>query len=153
MKFIKEVLLMVLLSGCTAPEKESLKEYVVGSWETAYMKVVIPTLNNTDSVSVLEYDYNKLELGKTKTNYLKDGTFVSWFQLSNGEKAGNVKGKWTTKKDTLLLDFYTLGKQIQVKVGYLITKTPEGFNGKSIYDYDKDGKLDDTLFVKEKRID
>jgi len=144
------IFIAVLFMSASSQKKESLHDYMIGSWQTEYIKIEMPTINKTDSLSVFEDDFSKPKSGKAKSTYKKDGTFTAWFELHNGTKTGVTNGIWKTKNDSLYIDYPYLGKQ--VKAWYLITKTPQGFDGKVIYDWDDDGEYDDTLFMKTKKI-
>ena len=58
--------------------------------------------------------------------------------------------KWNIKKDSLYIEF-TVDK-ITTKAAYFVEKTEDGFQGKSLNDWDKDGEKDDFLLMKAKRI-
>jgi len=153
MKIIKIVLIALLILACSSTSKEKdLEKYMVGHWQSEYAKAVITTLNNTDSLSIIEEDYTKSKTGITQSVYKKNGTFSSWYKFHNGEKIGEVTGKWKIKKDTLFLDLSPKEHKKQINIWYVITKTTQGFNGKSVNDSDKDGFVDDTIFIKDKKI-
>lgn len=132
-------------------EKKSLNNFMIGSWQTEYIKIEMPTVNKTDSTSVFEDDFSKPNVGRAQSTYKKDGTFSAWFKQPDGKKVGKTNGTWKTKGDSLYVYYPYLGKQVQV--WYLITKTKLGFTGKVIYDWDNDKEFDDTLIMKSKRIE
>lgn len=134
----------------TTASKPLLKNFIVGSWQTTYLKITYPTANDTDSTSVFEDDFSKPTAGKAQSTYNNDGTFTAWFIQPDGKKVGETTGKWSTKGDSLLVDYPYLGNQ--VKAWYTIKQTEKGFNGTSIFDWDNDGENDDTLIMKTKRI-
>lgn len=152
MKFTYCFLSIILLFiGCTPTIDNDLKSYMVGSWQTTYLKIEMPTVHRTDSLTVIEEDFSSPNAGLAQSVYREDGAFSSWFLLPNGEKSGETAGVWDAKgKDSLYVDYFYHGKQ--VKAWYSITKTPLGFNAKMIYDWDNDGDYDDELFMKTKRI-
>ena len=153
MRIIKVALIVLLISACSSTSKEKdLEKYMVGRWESEYAKAIMPTLNNTDSLSILEEDYSKSKTGATQSIYKEDGSFSSCYKFHTGEKTGEVRGKWKIKKDTLFLDLSTIEHKKQINIWYVITKTTQGFSGKSVTDADKDGYVDDTIFIKDKRI-
>lgn len=131
-------------------KKVQLKEFMIGTWETEYLKIEMPTVNKTDSTSVFEDDFRKPSSGRAQSIYKEDGTFLAWFKQPDSSKVGETKGKWKTKGDSLYVDYPYVGKQVQA--WYLITRTNTGFTGKVIYDWDNDGEFDDTLLMKSKRI-
>jgi hypothetical protein len=131
-------------------KEKPLKEFMVDSWQTTYLKIEMKSYNNSDSLNIYEdkFDNNPELLAQSKYN--KDGSFNAWFINSKGEKISESKGKWNVKKDSLFVDFFYNSKQM--KVSYFIQKTEDGFIGKSEYDWDEDGKFDDFLTMKAKRI-
>ncbi|WP_299156070.1 hypothetical protein [uncultured Tenacibaculum sp.] len=144
------ILFGILFAACKQEKKESLKNYMIGSWQTEYLKIEMPTINKTDSTSVFEDNFNKPNTGRAQSAYKNDGTFKAWFKQPDGKKVGETNGRWKTRNDSLYVDYPYLGKQVQV--WYKIKKTTEGFEGKVIYDWDNDGEFDDTLIMKTKRI-
>ena len=131
--------------------KTSLKDFMVGNWETQYIKIEMPTVNKTDSTSVFEDDFSKPNTGRAQSTYNNDGTFSAWFKQPDGKKVGETKGTWKTKGDSLYVDYPYLGKQVQA--WYFIKQNNNKFEGKVVYDWDGDGEFDDTLQMKSKRID
>lgn len=130
---------------------QSLQDFMIGNWETQYIKIEMPTVNKTDSTSVFEDDFSKPNSGRAQSNYKKDGTFSAWFKQPDGKKVGETNGTWKTKGDSLFVNYPYLGKQ--VKAWYFIKKEKNTFEGKVIYDWDNDGEFDDTLEMKSKRIE
>lgn len=132
-------------------KEKTLKEYMVDSWETTYLKIEMPTFYNTDSLRVIEETYDENSARRAQSIYNADGTFSSWFINSFGEDTGQTSvGEWDVKGDSLYISFVYQGRDMKVR--YFIEKTPEGFNGRSIYDWDDDGEFIDTLQMKTKRI-
>ena len=128
----------------------SLKEYMVGTWQTTYLKIEMPSVNKTDSLQVYEDKFEDNPDLVAQSKYNKDGTFSAWFVSQNGSHISPSKGKWNVTGDSLYVDFFYNGKD--VKASYHITKTEEGFLGKSKSDWDEDGEFDDLLIMKTKRI-
>ncbi|MDY0780346.1 hypothetical protein [Tenacibaculum sp. IB213877] len=141
---------LLLLASCSSPKEKNLQNYMVGSWETEYIKIEFLTINKSDSTSVFEDDFKTPNAGKAQSNYKKDGTFSAWFKQADGTKINETSGIWKTKGDSLYVDYPYLGKQVQA--WYIIKQTEKGFDGKVIYDWDNDGEFDDTLIMKTKRI-
>ena len=138
----------MLLASCSS--EKSIEEYMVDSWETTYLKIDMKTYQKTDSAFVFEDKFLNNPPRRAQSKYNKDGTFSAWFINLKGERKGESKGNWRVKNDSLFVDFFYGGRD--VNVGYLIEKTPEGFVGKSTYDWDEDGEFDDFLIMKTKRI-
>lgn len=146
--FLFVVLFGILFVSCS--QEKSTKEYLIDSWETTYLKIDMPTYKNSDSTVVFEDDFLNNPSRRAQSKYNKDGTFSAWFINQKGEKQGESTGKWKVKNDSLFVEFFYGGRD--VKVGYLIEKTTEGFVGKCKYDWDVDGEFDDVLLMKTKRI-
>lgn len=146
--FLLITILGTLFVSCK--QKQSLKKYMTNSWETTYLKIEMPTVNKTDSLSVFEDKFDNNPQRRAQSKYNSDGTFSAWFINPKGEKKGESKGVWSVKKDSLFIEYFYGGRD--VKVAYHITKTKEGFIGKSKYDWDNDGDFDDVLVMKTKKI-
>ena len=138
----------MLFASCE-PEL-STKDYMINSWETTYLKIEMETVNNTDSLNVVEDKFDNNPELVAQSKYNKDGTFSAWFKNKQGNHVSNSSGKWNVVEDSLTVEFHYGGRDM--KVSYHITKTENGFVGKSIYDWDNDGKFDDLLTMKTKII-
>ncbi|MEE4001178.1 hypothetical protein V1T75_12615 [Tenacibaculum sp. FZY0031] len=143
----------ILFATCKQEKKEPLlQEYLVGNWETTYLKIEYASANETDSTAVFEDDFSKANSGKAQSTYNNDGTFSAWFVQADGKKVGETNGKWKTIGDSLFVDYPYLGKQVQA--WYKITQTTnDSFSATSTYDWDNDGETDDTLLMKTKKIE
>jgi len=146
--FLFAVLFGILFASCS--KDKSIKNYVIDSWETTYLKIEMKTYQKSDSTFVFEENFLNNPLIKVQSKYNKDGTFSAWFINRKGDKKSESTGKWHVKNDSLFVDFFYGGSH--VKAGYLIEKTIEGFKGTSKYDWDKDGEYDDFLIMKTKRL-
>ena len=149
-KYLLILIFGMLFVTCNQKEKKNLSDYMVGNWETTYLKIKMPTVNKTDSTSVFEDNFTNPNTGRAQSSYKKDGTFSAWFKQPNGNKVDETNGKWKTKNDSLFINYIYLGKQ--VKAWYKIKQLKNGFKGTSISDWDNDGKFDDTLIMKTKKI-
>lgn len=138
----------MLIAACT--KEKPLNEYIINSWQTTYMKIEMPTYENSDSLYVYEDRFDNNPELIAQSTYFSNGTFKAWFINQKGEKISESDGKWSVKNDSLYVDFFYNNRDI--KVGYHITKTNEGFEGKSKFDWDNDGTLDDFLLMKTKQI-
>ena len=138
----------ILIVDCS--KEKSLKEYMTDSWQTSYLKLEMLTYEKSDSLEIYEdkFDNNPELIAQSKYN--ADGTFNAWFINNKGERISDSKGKWNVKEDSLFVSFFYDGRDM--KVSYHITKTDEGFIGKSKFDWDNDGDFDDFLTMKTKRI-
>lgn len=143
------ILIFGMLFGACKQE-ESLEKYMTKSWETNYLKIEMPTFENTDSLNVFEdkFDNNPIQVAQSKYNL--DGTFTAWFLTNSNQKILETDGTWNVVGDSLQVSFFYNNKEM--KVSYKITKTEEGFMGESKYDWDNDGVADDFLTMKTKEI-
>ncbi|WP_397444789.1 hypothetical protein [Polaribacter sp. R77954] len=138
----------ILIVACK--KEKSLQEYMIDSWQTTYLKIEMPTFEKSDSLKVYEDKFNNNPELLAQSKYNADGTFKAWFINKKGEKVSESDGKWSVKNDSLLVAFFYNNREMKVK--YHITKTEEGFLGKSTNDWDNDGDFDDFLTMKTKRI-
>jgi hypothetical protein len=138
----------ILFASCK--QEESLQKYMTDSWQTTYLKIEMPTVQKSDSTSVIEDKFDNNPERVAQSSYKEDGTFVAWFLDKEGKRQGDAPGKWEVEGDTLKIEYFYAGRAI--KVGYHIEKTKEGFIGTSKYDWDGDGEFDDLLVMKTKRI-
>ncbi|MGY0407369.1 MAG: hypothetical protein ACWIPJ_03295 [Polaribacter sp.] len=151
MKLTSFLLIAIFGTFFVACTKEiSVQEYMVGSWQTTYLKMEMPTYQTSDSLEIYEDKFENNSTIVTQSKYNKDGTFSTWFINKKGTHSANADGKWNVKGDSLFVSFFYNGKTMNVT--YHITPTNHGFTGKSTYDWDNDGSLDDTLIMKTKRI-
>ena len=147
------ILLFILLFGMLFASCEpelSTKNFMVDSWETTYLKIEMFTVNKSDSLQVYEDKFENNPELVAQSKYNKDGTFSAWFKNKQGEQVSKANGKWKVVEDSLTVEFNYGGRDM--KVSYFITKTEEGFLGKSKYDWDEDGDFDDLLTMETKRI-
>lgn len=138
----------ILIVACK--KEKSLQEYMTDSWQTTYLKLEMPTYEKSDSLQVYEDKFDKNPELVAQSKYNADGTFNAWFINKKGERISDSDGKWSVKNDSLFVEFFYDNRNM--KVSYHITKTEEGFLGKSAYDWDNDGDFDDFLTMKTKRI-
>ena len=128
----------------------STKDFMVNSWETTYLKIEMYTVNKTDSLQVYEDKFEGNPDLIAQSKYNKDGTFSTWFINKEGQQVSKASGNWYVVGDSLTVAFTYGGRDTEVS--YAITKTDDGFIGKSKYDWDEDGDFDDLLTMKTKRI-
>lgn len=131
-------------------KEKTLKEYMTDSWQTTYLKIEMPTYKKSDSLNIYEDKFKEGTKLFAQSKYNADGTFSAWFVNDKNVKQDESKGEWSLKNDTLHIAYFYAGRD--VKVDYKVTKTDEGFNAVSIFDWDEDGEFDDTLLMKTKRI-
>lgn len=87
------ILIFGMLFGACKQE-ESLEKYMAKSWETNYLKIEMPTFENTDSLNVFEdkFDNNPIQVAQSKYNL--DGTFTAWFLTNSNQKILETDGTW-----------------------------------------------------------
>lgn len=134
----------------TCKKEKSFEDFMVDSWQTTYLKIDYKTFQNSDSTSVYEDKFENSPELIAQSKYNADGTFTSWFVNKKGEKISESKGTWFVKKDSLTVEFFYNNRDM--KVSYFVKETSKGFIAKSKYDWDEDGKNDDLLTMKTKRI-
>ena len=142
--------LCLVTTSCFFSKENDLSRFMIGDWETSYIKIDMPTVNKSDSLSIFEDDFSAPNSGKAQSSYLPDGTFKAWFKKTDGTRVDETDGLWHVKDDSLFVKYDYRGKQVNAR--YLIKRHADGFDGTVIYDWDNDGEHDDTLFMKTKRI-
>lgn len=146
---IKWSLLFVLfLLNCT--DKKDLRQFMINSWQTTYIKIEMPTYNNSDSLYVYEDRFETKPTLIAQSQYHKDGTFSAWYLTQDGEKQSESKGVWEVQGDSLTVN-YTYNNQEQ-HYSYHIQMMDSGFVASSLSDWDNDGKKDDLLLMKTKSV-
>ncbi|QMU63223.1 MAG: hypothetical protein GKR88_02325 [Flavobacteriaceae bacterium] len=138
----------VLLISCQKEKK--LKEYLVGFWQTTYIKIEMPTFQKSDTTSVFEDTFENHPERIVQSSYHHDGTFTTWSVDKEGERYGDTSGTWHIKGDSLYLDFFY--NERNIREAYYVEKIKNGFKAISKYDRDKDGESDDLLLMKTKQI-
>lgn len=134
----------------TTSKDFSLSEFMVDNWETTEISIAMPTANGKDSTVVFNDDFSNPSAVRAQSTYFPDNHFAAWY-VSDGEKVGYTEGSWSTKDDLLTVE-YTYSNR-KVNPTYKVEVIDEGFKATSIYDWDGDGAVDDTLVMKTKRID
>ncbi|HEY1040749.1 MAG TPA: hypothetical protein VGF30_15145 [Bacteroidia bacterium] len=128
--------------------RPSVSQQIVGEWQNVYIRVEMPTANNTNLLQILEISEEnskqKLKLKPLHTSFNANRTYQSEYKNYNGEIIYNPSGIWTIIGDTLvMMDTYpTRGKHCKYKIdmeaGQVALRSKE--------DYDYDGKVDDFYY-------
>lgn len=139
--------ILIILS---CKKKDTLQEYMIGSWETTYIRIEMPTFMKSDSTNIFEDTFDNNPTRIVQSTYNKDGSFSTWSLNQEKKKYGESKGTWNIKGDSLYIEFFYDGRN--VKEAYQIQKIENGFQGKSKYDWDNDGEFDDNLLMKTKKL-
>lgn len=148
-KIIFVITFFILFANCKK-ESNSLKNFMVNSWETTYLKIEMPTVNKTDSLQVYEDKFENNPNVIAQSKYNSDGTFSAWFINQKQEKQNESSGTWLVKNDSLRIAYFYGGRNLTVT--YAIKPNKNGFVGISKYDWDNDGEFDDVLTMKTKII-
>jgi hypothetical protein len=149
----KNIILLITVLGIlivACKKEKSLQEYMTDSWQTTYLKIEMPTYEQSDALKTHEDKFDNDPELIAQSKYNADGTFNAWFINKKKEKVSESDGKWSVKGDSLFVTFFY--NKRAMKVSYHITKTEEGFLGKSTNDWDNDGEFDDFLIMKTKRL-
>ena len=140
----------LLLSCQKQTQQQSLDKFMVGKWETTYLKIEFETFNKSDSSFVYEDKFDNNPERIAQSNYMNNGMFQAWFLDTLRQQQGLTKGVWQTKGDSLLTSYYYINRNVRPE--YKIKQTENGFEGFSKYDWDNDGEFDDVLWMITKRI-
>lgn len=138
----------ILFASCE--QKPSLKDQMTDSWETTYVKIEMRTFQKLDSTNVFEDDFKNNPPRRARSHYKEDGTYISWYVTPTGVILGENPGTWSVLGDSLYIEYDYEGKHS--KIAYHITMNEDGFEGRSMHDWDNDGEYDDLLLMKTKRI-
>lgn len=144
---IQLLLISLFLTGCKT--EPNLQKYMIATWETTYIKIIMPN-SNTDKSRIYEDDFSKPNSTKAQSTYYKNGNFEAWYLTADGEKKGLTTGKWYCVKDTLRVNY--IHNKRTINASYKIEKTKEGFKATSIYDWSNNGINNDTLYMRSKKI-
>jgi hypothetical protein len=147
---MKKLIFLVAFAILFASCEPSLEEYMTDSWQTSYIKIEMPTYQNRDSTNVFEDTFENNPPRIAQSQYNADGTFTAWYLTPTGVRLGDTPGTWDVEKDSLHIAFPSKGDTI--RVSYKVKRTEEGFEAISKYDWDEDGKKDDLLLMRTKRI-
>lgn len=145
------------LFSCSVKENnKKIYNPLVGEWRNVSMKVEMPTVNNTDSTSVVEVtEANWEQLMKIRTiqTFFKaDGTYNSVHTNLNDSILYNPAGKWLISGDSIIMtDTFP---QAGLTYKYRFTVREQNTTGKKewlaefwgIEDFDQDGKKDDSYY-------
>lgn len=141
----------VFFKQCNKLSKPHLDEFMIGSWQTSYIKIKMPTHNGSDTISVYEDSFVTKNAYRAQSTYHDDKTFDAWYLSPKGEQRGKTTGEWTTKGDSLVIS-YTNNEEY-IEVTYFIKQLGNAFSGRSISDWDNDEVEDDTLIMRGNRIE
>lgn len=133
-----------LLSTACAP-KSDLQDYMLATWETSYIKIVMLPEVDTLQAQIYEDDFSNPQSPRAQSTYHNDGSFEAWYLMPDGKKTGQTTGKWSCKKDSLYVSYSYNNRRIEA--AYAVTRTPKGFQAVSIYDWNNNGVASDTLYM------
>ena len=140
------------LHAQTAATEAALKKKLIGEWRNTYVKVVMHTLNNSDSTSSFQADSTNwqqvLHIKPIRTHFKSDGTYYSEYRNLNDSIVRMPKGTWGIKGDTITMVQLSPGKS-SYKMHVSITNNIATFAG--LIDFDGDGKDDDEYYGMQKK--
>jgi hypothetical protein len=159
MRFIKLLFLLVVFSvvSCTT-EDERMQRYLIGNWETVYVKLELPTYQGKDTLVEYDIDFanphdpRAKEQGKPFSTYNLDGTFKSWTEKNNRLAGQSTKGKWSATKDSLFYYFSQAAGKKDVTVAFGLKQIEDGFSITALQDRDNDREKDDTFYLETVRL-
>ena len=155
--YLPVMLLASAFVSCMGKKEEikpSLSQQIIGEWQNTYLKVEMPTSNNTRSLEVLEVTpqnwEKKMKIQPIRTIFNKNRTYHSEHRNLKGTLIYNPAGIWSIKGDTItMMDTYPIqGKCFKYKIA--INGDCVEFWGKE--DFDADGVKDDMYYGKQKKL-
>jgi hypothetical protein len=156
MKLIKCLMLLGVISfviSCSTPE-EKMTKYMLGNWKTAFYKWELPTYQGKDTLVEYAFDYTNPDEsrpeGVTFYKYKEEGVFETWNEIKGGVKTKKTIGKWRVTKDSLFYDFDSNNKVFTISMK--LEKIEDGYATNRTVDQDRDGKIDDTLYLETVRL-
>lgn len=148
---------IILLFSC-ASEDEKMQKYLLGNWETSYVKLEFQSFRGKDTIVEYDIDYanphdpRAKQQGIGKLVYKADGTFESWSEKNNLKIGRITKGKWNATKDSLFYEFDQGPDKPVYKVAFGLKMIEDGFAIKAKQDRDNDGVQDDTYYLETVRL-
>lgn len=155
--YLPVMLFASTLISCMGKKEEikpSLSQQIIGEWQNSYLKVEMPTSNNTNVLDILEVTpqnwEKKMKLLPIHTFFNKNRTYHSEHRNLKGTLIYNPAGIWSLKGDTLMMmDTYPIrGKCYKYKIA--IDGNNIEFWGKE--DFDADGVKDDLYYGKQTKL-
>lgn len=152
------VLVFALCIVSCASEDEKMQRYIVGNWETVYVKLELPSYQGKDTLVEYDIDFanphdpRAQRQGKSFTTYNVDGTFKSWTEKNSRPTGQSSEGKWRATKDSLFYDFKQGPGKKNVTISFLLKQIEDGFSMTGMQDRDNDGEKDDTFYLETVRL-
>ncbi|MFY9159095.1 hypothetical protein [Aquirufa ecclesiirivi] len=139
---------LVLFSCSQATSKA-----IVGTWEIAHLRIIMPSFKNSDSTQKIEVygkDWEaKMKAKNIQTTYSADGRYHSLHRNLQGKATYDPAGTWSIVQDTLIIQD-TIPKRITYKFKFKIKKNQIEYWG--VEDFDLDGKVDDQYYSKQVKL-
>ena len=151
------VLFVLSAVSCTT-EDEKMQRYLIGNWETVYVKLELPTFKGKDTLVEYDIDFanphdpRAQQQGKSFTTYNIDGTFNSWTEKNRRPTGQSSEGKWRATKDSLFYDFSQGPDKKDVTISFGLKEIEDGFSMTALQDRDNDWKEDDTFYLETVRL-
>lgn len=127
------------------PERVSIHDQMLGTWEAKYLKVDVDTYENTDSSFTFEvseeYWERTYKVRPFRTYFAPDSTFRTVRRNVQDYVVGEDRGLWRTFGDTLMLlqPDATLQYKVRLEKGQAYWA--------GLVDWDGDGREDDTYYA------
>ncbi|MDG1806124.1 hypothetical protein [Flavicella sp.] len=158
MKWIKFLVVFAFVVASCATEDEKMQKYIIGNWETVFVKLEFETFKGKDTLVEYDIDFANPDdpraqrQGKAFSTYKADGTFKSWTEKNNRPTGQSTTGKWRVTKDSLFYDFAQGPGKKDVTVSFGLEKIDDGFAITGIQDRDSDRAVDDTIYLETVRL-
>lgn len=148
-------LLIMLCSSCRSDNQEEdnaqLTKYMTGVWQSLSIKVIINSVDNSDSTHILKAGpknwEERLQIKPIRTTFYEDSTFTSQYQNLKDSVIRTSKGKWYARNDSLFME--TIASIYRYKIKKR-RKSRATFTAQ--LDWDGDGKEDDIYRGKQEKI-
>lgn len=147
------VVALLLLSQCKKNQKTQPDPFIVGKWQTSFVRLDYPSYRGSDSAHYFVDRFQKGTERFAQSEYFPDGTFKAWFVDKDGNKQDETTGTWSLHKDSLSTSYFYLGKQMSPVYRIKEYKNKKGFKATSIFDWDGDGESDDQIIMRTDKLD
>jgi len=159
MKLVKILfLLLVILTASCATEDEKMQRYLIGNWETVYVKLELPSYKGRDTLIDYDIDFANPDdprakvQGKPLTTFKENGKFVTWAEINNRSTGPKTEGKWKATKDSLYYTFNQGPGKKELTVALGLKKIDDGYATSRFVDQDRDGSKDDLIYLETVRL-
>ena len=158
MNWMKLLFVLTFVVTSCATEDEKMQRYLVGNWETVFVKLEMPSYMNKDTIVEYDIDFANPDdpraqtQGKPMTSFNLDGTFTTWAELNNRATGRKTSAKWRATKDSLFYDIMDSKTNKSFTVSFGLEKIEDGYATKRLVDQDRDGAIDDMIYIETVRL-